>query len=87
VAPTYVEAVPLGDVCTTYVAAAASHLAALPFAHERQCPLYEQACSAAAAAGWLDVLRWLHERGGPWDGTTAVKGAARRARGDRGLRT
>jgi hypothetical protein len=36
----------------------------------RQCALTAEACAAAAGAGHLEALTWLHSRGCPWDSKT-----------------
>jgi hypothetical protein len=50
-------------------------LRSLRFAVERGCPLTVAASTAAAGAGALDMLTYLHEQGCPWDADTCTSAA------------
>ena len=39
------------------------------------CPWNKDTCTAAAVKGHLDVLKYAHENGRPWDWTTSLNAA------------
>ena len=48
-------------------------MACLEYARANGCEWNEGACEAAAANGRLEALRWLRERGAPWEPATIAR--------------
>ena len=52
---------------TINAAAENGHLHIVTYCMEQECRHDELSCALAAASGHLDILKYLHENGAPWD--------------------
>ena len=50
-------------------------MACLEYAVSNGCEMNELTCSAAAEGGYLEALRFLHDKGCPWDERTTNEAA------------
>jgi hypothetical protein len=67
------------SVRTVTAAARAGKISMCKYLLEQQCPCDDSVCEAAAANGHLNVLRWLHEKGGYSCAAKSVSLAAARS--------
>jgi hypothetical protein len=62
---------------TIWLAARAGRLAVCEFLIAEQCPCDAGACAEAAGGGYLEIVRFLHDNGCPWDFDTICERAAK----------